>query len=271
MSDNKLEQRIDLLRERDSEMHRTVEEFMPLALEFAEHGPIPKTSRMFLAFIASTEFIENGIFDLAETENVYAAKVLFRSLIEHDLRFQYLWFRTSEEKNDAAAEDYLKYGRFKEILQVAKVWKRVAKILGRESSLTPHEALKDVAKDAAGYSNKEINERASQFEYARIIEFIFEKMKPPNGEKLPFLLKILPAYSDLSCFVHGAPGAMSILGTLEGQGELTAELLNTAELAFQMAGSVKMFSLLTFCQYDKKFSSPYLKIDNLLRLSGGPS
>ena len=186
MIENKLEQGIHLVRERDSEIHRTVEEFMPLALEFAEQGPIPKTSRVFLSFVASTEFIKNGIFDLAETENVYAAKILFRSLIEHDLRFQYVWFRTSEEKSDAAAEDYLKYGRFKEVLQVAKSWKRVAKILGREPSITPHEALKDVVKDAGGYSSKEIDERASQFEYARIIEYIFEKVKPRKGEEIHF-------------------------------------------------------------------------------------
>src|ERR1019366_9254581 len=182
---------ISLVRQRDSGIDQTVEEFMPLALKFTKQGPIPKTFRVFLSFIASTEFIKNGIFDLAETENVYAAKILFRSLIEHDLRFQYLWFRASEEKSDAAAKDYLKSGRFKEALQVAKSWKRVAKILGRESSLTPHDALKDVIKDAAGYSSNEIDERASQFEYARIIEYIFEKLKPRKGEDIPFLLKIL--------------------------------------------------------------------------------
>jgi hypothetical protein len=271
MSDNKSGLDFDLVRERDSEIHRTVEEFMPLALEFAEQGPIPKTARVFLSFIASTEFIKNGIFDLAETENVYAAKILLRSLIEHGLRFQYLWFRTSQEKSDVAAEDYLNYGRFKELLQGGKSWKRIARILGRESSLSPHEALKDVAKDAASFSRKEIDERISQFEYARIIEYIFEKLRPRDGEELPFILKILPTYGDLSCFVHGAPGAMTFLGGLTGERELTTNLLNTAHLAFQMAGSVKLFSLLTFCQYDKKFNSPYLKIDRSLRLAGGQS
>ena len=52
---------------------------------------------------------------------------------------------------------------------------------------------------------------------------------------------------------------------LEGQGQLTTDLINMAELAFDMAGTVKILSLLTFCQYDKRFSSPYLKISKLLR------
>jgi hypothetical protein len=259
------------LRERDSEIHGTVEEFMPLALEFLKEGPIPKTSEVFLSFIASTEFIKNGILDLAETGNVYAAKVLSRSLIEHFLRFQYIWFRVSEEKSDAAAKDYLKRGLFKEALQIGRSWKQVARILGRESGRTLHEGLTDVIKEAADYSNKEINEQASQYEHRRIIEYIFEKMERPTGEEIPFLLKIIPNYSDLSCFVHGAPGAMSIMGSIERKGTLTADLLNMAELAFQMAGSVKMFSLLTFCQYDKKFSAPYLKVVKLLGSVGGPS
>jgi hypothetical protein len=35
--------------------------------------------------------------DLAETKNAYTAKILFRRLIEHLMRFQWIWFRVSEE------------------------------------------------------------------------------------------------------------------------------------------------------------------------------
>jgi len=255
-----------IIRERDSHIRRIVEEFMPLALEFTARGSLPKTSGVFLSFVASTEFIKDGILDLAETENVYASKILFRSLIEHFLRFHYLWFRVLAEKSDAAAEEYLKQGSIKEALQVGRSWKRVAKNLGRDSGVTLHDALRDVLKEEiAGLSNKEIDQQASQFEYARMIEYIFEKVKWSNDEDIPFVLKFIPNYSDLSCFVHGAPGAMSIMRNLEGQGQLTTDLINMAELAFDMAGTVKMFSLLTFCQYDKQFSSPYLKISKLLR------
>jgi hypothetical protein len=163
MSDNKL--LLDILHKRDSELHQTVEEFMPLALEFSEKGPIPKTAGVLLSFIASTEFIKNGILDLVETENAYAKYILFRSLIEHFLRFQYIWLRFAEEKSDAPAEAYLK-----EALQLARSWKRVARILGHDSGLTPHEVLKLVIKESAGHTAKEIDEQASQFEYAKIIE-----------------------------------------------------------------------------------------------------
>src|ERR1019366_2479352 len=226
---------ISLVRQRDSGIDQTVEEFMPLALKFTKQGPIPKTFRVFLSFIASTEFIKNGILDLAETENVYAAKILFRALIEHLLRFQYVWFRVCEEKSDAAAEDYLKHGLFKEALQIARSWKRVAKILGRDSRLTAHEAVREVIRGAADYSNREIDEQASQFEYTKIIEYIFEKMKPGGVEEIPFLLRIIPNYGDLSCFVHGAPGAMNVMASLEREGKLMADLLNVAELASQIA------------------------------------
>jgi hypothetical protein len=190
---------------------------------------------------------------------------------EHFLRFQYVWFRVSEEKSDAAAEAYLKHGLFKETLQIARSWKRVAKIIGRESILTAHEAGREVIKEAADSSNRDIDEQASGFEYARIIEYIFGKMKRGEVKEIPFLLSIIPNYSDLSCFVHGAPGAMNIMARLEQKGKLMADLLNAAELASQIAGSVKMFSLLTFYQHDVKFGSPYRKVAKLLRSVGGPS
>jgi hypothetical protein len=268
MSDNKL--LLDILHERDSELHQTVEKFMPLALEFMEKGPIPKTVGVFLSFIASTEFIKNGILDLVETENAYAKNILFRSLIEHFLRFQYIWLRFAEEKSDAPVEAYLKHSLFKEALQIGRSWKRVARILGHDSGLTPHEALKLVIKESTGHTAKEIDEQASQFEYGKIIEYIFEKMNSHKEQERPFLLNIIPKYSDLSCFVHGAPGAMAFMKNLHSNGKLTADLLDDATVAFQMAGSVKMFSLLTFSQYDRSFASPYLRVVELLRTTDSP-
>jgi hypothetical protein len=268
MGNDKLLLAISLVRERDSEIDQIVDEFMPLALTFTTEGPIPKTFRVFLSFIASTEFIKNGILGLAETENVYAAKILFRALIEHFLRFQYVWCRVCEDKSDAAAEDYLKHGLFKESLQIARSWKRIAKILGRDSRLTTHEAVRHVIKEAADCSDREINDQASQFEYARIIEYIFERLKLGEVEEIPFLLRIIPNYGDLSCFVHGAPGAMNIMASLADEGKLITDLRNVTELAFQIAGSVKMLSLLTFYKYDMNFGAPYLKVVKVLRSLG---
>jgi hypothetical protein len=49
------------------------------------------------------------------------------------------------------------------------------------------------------------------------------------------------------------------------------DLLNTANLSFHLAGSVKMYSLLMFYQYEKKFGKAYLKIEKLLRSRGDKS
>jgi hypothetical protein len=76
---------------------------------------------------------------------------------------------------------------------------------------------------------------------------------------------MIPEYSDLSSLVHGAPAAIGMMAALRDEKKLAAELIKTAELAFHMAGSVKMFSLLTFFQYDKKFGPPYSKIASLVR------
>jgi len=259
---------LSALLERDAQIHGIVEEVMPMAIEFGHGPPIPKTVNVFLSFIASTEFIKNGIFDLVEAENIWATKILFRSLIEHFFRFQYIFFRACEEKGDGVAEDYLKFSSFKEGLLIGKSWKRVAKILGQDSPLTPYEALKDLIPDIGSYSRREIDKRASQFDFANVLEHICGKLRlPTENGSVPFPLTMIPEYSDLSSFVHGAPAAIQIMNSMQDEGKLAAELIHTAELAFQAAGSVKVFSLLVFFQHDKRFGPAYSKITKLVELN----
>jgi hypothetical protein len=63
---------------------------------------------------------------------------------------------------------------------------------------------------------------------------------------------------------------MAFMKNHHSNGKLTADLLNDATVAFQMAGSVKMFSLLTFSQYDKSFASPYSRVVELLSTTDSP-
>lgn len=260
---------LEILQERNSDIHEIVEEFMPRVVAFLKSGPIPKTTTVFLSFIANTDFIKNGILDVAETENVYAVKILFRSLIEHFLRFQYIWFRICEEKSDTAAEEYLKFSSFKDGLLAGKSWKRVAELLGEDVDITPYDALKNIMPELASHSAKEVSERTAKFQLAKIIQYIVGKAKTnADREKLGFPLSVIPEYSNLSCYVHGSPGVHALMAELKDEAQVEADLLKTADLALHMATSVKMFSLITFFQYDKSFGAPYAKIAKLVHSLG---
>jgi len=84
-------ERLERLRDRDDEIHGVFVEFFPWTLGLLRRTiPPSKTLRVFLWFIAKTDFLKNGIFDLCESDNLYAENVLYRSLIEYHLRFMYV-------------------------------------------------------------------------------------------------------------------------------------------------------------------------------------
>lgn len=257
---------LETLEEHDSEIHEIVEEFMPRALPLMKAGPIPKTVTAFLSFIASTNFIKSGILDLIETDNTYSVNILFRTLIEHFLRFQYIWFRVNEEKNDSAGAEYLKFCSYREGLLIGKSWKRVGELLENDSDLSVYDALKESVPGVALHSEKEIKEGTAQFDLGHIILYIAQKLELRKHDKqASFLLSVIPTYCDLSFYVHGSPGVNSLMAQVADETKRRKCLLNTATIAFDLAASVKTFSLVTFCQYDKSFSQPYLRIEKLRR------
>ena len=76
----------------DDKQQELLEQAFPLLMSLREKTEFKKSATTTIAFIGNTNFIKNGIFDLYESQNVYSIKILFRSLIEHYLKFQYLFF-----------------------------------------------------------------------------------------------------------------------------------------------------------------------------------
>jgi len=55
-----------------------------------------------------------------------------------------------------------------------------------------------------------------------------------------------------------------MMAALEDEAKRTEQITETAELAWQAATSVKLFTLLTFCQYDVRFRPFYSKVDGIM-------
>ena len=159
----------DKICELDEEIHSVVEETMPLVFDLIKVIVIPKTATTLLAFITKTNFIKDGIFELYQTQNIYSINILFRSLVEHFLRFEYVFFRLGLEKNDSVGEDYLKFCSLSESIDTGKAWKDVAKILDKDPNLDPYEVLKSINDDFKAFSKQHIIDKSSQFRYKNII------------------------------------------------------------------------------------------------------
>lgn len=256
---------IEKLREIDFEIHNIFEKNGPVIIEFTKSDKIPKTSNTFLLFITKTNFIKEAIFELSESQEIYSINILFRSLIEHFLRFQYMFFRVLMDKNDSIGDDYIRFCSLSENIDTGKAWKDVAKILDTNPTADPYEILKEVKPDYKDFSKDDIIKKAEQFRYKNIIQFINNKLnKDQTFERNEFLLKIIPIYSDLSSFVHGGPSADQALFETMDMNKRIEAVKNKVELAFIIAGTVKLFSYFVFYQYDKRLGDAFAQTRKLI-------
>ncbi len=102
-------QTIDTLRDLSDQVLERIKESYPSGIKVIHQTTASRTGLALLSLVSKTGFLSNAIFDLAETDNVYCVNILFRSLIEHYLKSQYLLTRYFSEKSDAVGEEYFEF------------------------------------------------------------------------------------------------------------------------------------------------------------------
>ena len=82
----------------DDEIFNIIEYDFPNAAVLLKVSGIQKSGKALTLFLSKSTFIKNGIYDLLESKNLYACKILFRSLIEHYLKLHYIAFKVAGSK-----------------------------------------------------------------------------------------------------------------------------------------------------------------------------
>ena len=225
--------------------------------QFARKYPI--TFQLFLDFEISTTFIKSGIFESAESDNIFAVKILMRSLIEHYLRFKYVFFNWARDKSEEAAERYFIFSHESDQLSNFK-----ARIVEIQLS-NPHFKFEKWNEMLTKYSRKEVEDEANKYNYKNIIRFLIKTMKQDEKKEFPFLNRVIIEYSHLSAYVHGGiHGHNEIRKFTQDEPARSNELIRLSSLAAQMQTAVKLFTLICFIQTDKElFSAVYQKMSKL--------
>jgi hypothetical protein len=154
----------------DDKQQELLEQAFPLLMSLREKTEFKKSATTTIAFIGNTNFIKNGIFDLYESQNVYSIKILFRSLIEHYLKFQYLFFRFIEIKNDSVFADYEKFSKYSEMIYYGDSIKNIYEILnGDTSKLNSFETLKELFPELSELSRKSFKNKIDEYRIQNII------------------------------------------------------------------------------------------------------
>lgn len=159
------------------------------AYEFAEEElmafskeHIPCSGFLLVAMLRKLSAIQLAIFDLCESENYYSLNIIYRSFIEHYLKFLYSFLRLLEEKNDDVGKDYYGHNIFYEHQLM-------------------EQSLINAQKLAGGTEiERKLHGQQDKFKLKDIIKYINDKIPANDPENPPLIL--IPIYSRLSSFVH---------------------------------------------------------------------
>jgi hypothetical protein len=120
---------IQKFEEIDDSHQELLEEAFLGIISYRKNAKYKDIITVLSSFIGNVNFIKNGIYDLYESQNVYSTRILFRSLIEHFLRFQYLVLRYCELKDGSVFKEYIEYSRYTDEYQYGLSLKSMNRIL----------------------------------------------------------------------------------------------------------------------------------------------
>lgn len=260
---------IDQLRGWDDEIHAEFETYFPNVFRSRFSKQYPVTTLLSTQFTVSTNFIKNSIFNCAENDDLFGVKILFRSQIEHYLRFSYIWFNWMKQKSDDTSRRYLEYSAAREVLDSIKSQVSEIQLSNPDFMIKDWDDLLNQFPNLKVYSRNEIEKETLKYTYKNIVK-VLKQIDEFKEHQTTFFGSIIKEYTSLSSFVHGSIGSHDELLRFNEETRRMAEYLRVCTLTFQMAGTVKLFSLLMFVQTDKKdFASSYLKLDRLIKRASG--
>ena len=163
-----------------------------------------KTINSIIGLCEGGHELKKGILGAIRNRNIYAANVLFRSLLEHFVKFLYVTYRYGQEKNDDVGTDNFIFSRAVEIKDYGNALKLATKLLGQdESSIDDKAAITKFNHEAGAMSFKKLKGLNEQFNFRTIIKFFEENEPEFFKEQLQMFPPSIIEYSELSTYVHG--------------------------------------------------------------------
>lgn len=160
-----------------------------------------KTGRALISYIPRAGYVNNAILSCYDSNNSYSAGILFRSMVEHAFRHQYLFVRALKEDSDLVGEEYYSKLKGSEDLESITKINNYTKVVHPDRTVW----------STKGEHNKNIADVGKQFGLSKIFYYLMENFDHEdkvisNGMK-DYFLERLNQYTMLSSYVHGGPYA----------------------------------------------------------------
>ncbi|ADG17044.1 hypothetical protein BC1002_2999 [Paraburkholderia atlantica] len=227
--------------EADTEFFALIEKHMPQLTGTLGKTKFPNTYRAMLTFVIKINSLKTAMFDMVDSNNPYAFKLLFRCFSEHYLRFTYVFVRFASEKTDTAGDDYYSFCGAAEAMDYVSAVKAAEALLGNTLVGDMRNALTQLYPRTERMSARQIEAESGKFKYRAILRFLAETAPGMIAKGQPFLAQIVPAYALLSSFVHGGPYAEMEMSDF-AKAEALEGCVQDADLVCLMAASVFAFT-----------------------------
>ena len=116
-------------------------------------------------------------------------------------------------------------------------------LVGNRATLDLRRAISSIYPETESLSIPDLEAASAKFRYRSILRFLSSDEVGFIKEGTPFLPGIVPAYAELSSFVHGGPWSDRDMQTYS-KPEALDKCREKAGVAFMMAASVFMFTAL---------------------------
>lgn len=267
---------IDQITEIDDCVFKIIEKDAGKVFLSFKNNNLEKTGQALSLFHVKIGFIKNGIYDQIEPNNLYSTNILYRTLIEHYLKAQFILLESLKDGNDNIGKEYYQFADASEKLQLGSAYKRAGEILFPEKTFEDvFEVLKEMFPEFKEYSKKEIRNNTAKFNYRQIVEALYDLFyiqQNTQGNGNNFLVNLIPEYSDLSSYIHGGPAAdksilnLSKIGLSAVEDQIIEVFYKTIMLSTHFNSLLYMFALKFDENYKEVFINIQSELDKLMKL-----
>jgi hypothetical protein len=245
---------------------KIIENYLPNSIKQIKNTKLPFTLKALINLHINGNFIKNGILDLINSDNLYGAKILYRSLIEHFLKSEYIFMKVAIDGNDTVGYDYFNFYDFDECQKYANSCKHSAKLYGIdvEESLD-FDILRKQLPETKNFSKNEIKEKISQFNYRKIISFIINCLDNNKFNGNTFLIGIIPIFSQLSSFVHGGPFARKEMIKCADPKERDETYINILEMTLLLSSNIVLRYFIVLSNTCSEYQNAVKEIETVLK------
>ena len=213
------------------------------------------TAHVLFMYMGTTTSLLDSIFLCERGDNYYGMCILYRSLLEHFLRFQFFFINLAKnQKDDTYSWRFVMTMDFYEKLELAKA-RNIARRIKTNEEKTYAEIwtnLQESRDEFKNFTKHEISEFSKNLSIKNIISFITSSMETqPNEDH--FLHDRIEQYSQLSSFVHGGLFAHKEAVRVEMLDNRYDSYLDICKWALEITTSIKILSYVSISQYVPDF------------------